>query len=674
MEEEADNVQVVGENSQRHLDTNITRAKPRVNGLDYRQKVVRDKEKARARARMDYYKEEHLRRRQQEEVHRQPTAQVLREFVVDVELSDADRERQSRLLSRQEEQAIREGLERRRQKELEQRLLYPEVRLLDFFRHSRLVPVGRAELTNYKFKVEDPEPITELVIDWENPKDAVAGVLLRDEVERELEHRNRYLKWHRSTTDIADLNLYGQPADAFERMWTPMVSDNPIFAAYRELLLELKMECVKSTKKLAACKNCFTVFSPSFPDEFLHRLSKPFRGATDKRVVKRISQNNIGMTEGDILQECFQRDALIQLAKEAGVYKKEDGIDYIRMLRVCKGKRLEDGTVAFENLTVCANADEDHPEDLIRTRFKIKNLAKGLEWLIKDLHYQRKIPHEVLRKVMNPDIHGAGLELIFRQYHRSGIPEFTSELVFRAFLIAFAKHIRTTVDQDSRQPRTHWWLGPNQTIRAWNPDKEAYEDVPFAIQYTDSRIGYANRPFNVDGIQQLSECLAAQVFVVLELYYTVDFEKKYLEEHDPFSDEIRLKDDIDDSVLDAASTLGGCESTLGLEATSAAERGGEVWKKKVGQGMMLANIAKRKPEPVECKEESILGWAAEEELKALTPAERKQRQRQEKKAQLSEKELIEAKKKLAEERKLQREKKKATQEAERQALAKNASH
>lgn len=673
MEEEADNVQVVGENSQRHLDANTIKAKPRINGLDYRQKVVRDKEKARARTRMDQYKEEHLARRQQEEDRRQPIAQVLRELIVDAQLSDADRDRQSRLLSKQEEQTIRQVLERRRQEEAEHKLLYPEVQLLDFFRHSKLVPIGRAELTNYKPKVEDHEPITELVIDWENPKDVVAGVLLRSEVEHELEHRNRYLKWHRSTTDIADLNLYGQPADAFERMWTPLVSDNPIFAAYREVLLELKMDCVKSTKKLAGCKQCFTIFTPRFPDEFLHKLSKPFRGATDKREVKRRSRNSLNMEE-DTLQECFQRDALIQLAKEAGVYKKEDGIDYIRMLRVCKGKRLRDGTVVFENLTVCANADEDNPEDLMRTRFKIKNLAKGLEWLIKDLYYQRKIPHEVLRKVMNPDIHGAGLELIFRQYHRSGIPEFASELVFRAFLIAFAKHIRTSVDQDSRQPRTHWWLGPNQTIRAWNPDKEAYEDVPFAIQYTDSRIGYANRLFNVDGIQQLSECLAAQVFVVLELYYTIDFEKEYLEEHDPFSDEIRLKDDIDDSVLDGASTLGGCESTLGLHATSAIGRGGEAWRKKVSQGVMLA---KRKPELLEDKEESILGLAPGGDLAALTPAERKQKQRRELESQLSEKQLADLKKKESADRKLRREnqKKKATEEEKkRQELAKKANH
>ena len=83
------------------------------------------------------------------------------------------------------------------------------------------------------------------------------------------------------TISVADMKIEDQTPDVFQRQWTPVQDDNPIWRAYSAMLRGSKESCQKGKRPLSACKNCFTIFLPTFPeDDFhLHKLSTNFRTA-----------------------------------------------------------------------------------------------------------------------------------------------------------------------------------------------------------------------------------------------------------------------------------------------------------------------------------------------------------------------------------------------------------
>lgn len=114
--------------------------------------------------------------------------------------------------------------------------------------------------------------------------------------------------------------------------------------------------------------------------------------------------------------------------------------------------------------------------------------------------------------------HGAGMVSFFNQY-RHLVPEFKDEFIFRGFLIAFGRHVRSTIDKNFGDLEiTHWWKGQLDD-KGRNVER----------MFLDSSQGGIYRVFNEQGRQRLSLYLAEQTFISLEQYFIVGSHRSFLE-------------------------------------------------------------------------------------------------------------------------------------------------
>jgi hypothetical protein len=483
---------------------------------------------------------------------------------------------------------------------------HPATRWFKFFEQSKLSIQKTEEICEKS--IED-EGSVELPINWDDPEDPVATSLIRQEVFSQKEQRECQAKTIKFTTSLADLKLEDQSLDVFERMWTPISDNNPVFRAYRALLKNLKEKSESTNKQLSACQKCFTVFRLKFPvaDHHLHIPSSAFKTAVNSKVVDRTNEEISGLSNEESTRQCFQKNALVALAIEAGAYKMENGVEYIKMLRVSEGKRHRDGHVEYDRREICGNSDitEAH-EEVANTKFRIAGFAKGLLAVIVDIFFVKK---GVPKQFIYPLLHGAGLEDLFR-YYRYLVPEFRSELIFRGFLIAFGNHVRSTLDLDSSSyPVTHWWRGA--------PQMKGQK-----MFFIDSSRSNARSEFDVKGRAILAHNLAERTFKVLEIFFTTQKYSEYLTKYISSSKLIEGKDKdvcIDDSLLNDASTHDGCESISEFKQKELLDIDEiEIMRRvKISKTM----LAKRNPKLREDEDIDLPYWFPQEEQKAMTPAE-----------------------------------------------------
>jgi len=116
-------------------------------------------------------------------------------------------------------------------------------------------------------------------------------------------------------------------------------------------------------------------------------------------------------------------------------------------------------------------------------------------------------------RILKPQHVGAGLIDLFRHY-RDLVPEFKEDLLFRAFLIAFQSHVKTTLELDwTDYPKAHWWKG------------SGYDQSTF---FVDSGRGNAFAAFDEDGRQRLADNLADSTLKVIKMYQVCGFRQDYL--------------------------------------------------------------------------------------------------------------------------------------------------
>jgi hypothetical protein len=186
------------------------------------------------------------------------------------------------------------------------------------------------------------------------------------------------------TTDLADLQIDKQPMDVFQRMWTLVSLDNPIWNYYRRLLRDLKEKRSKCHRELAACSRCMTIFFPFFPDDHhLHKSSKTFKTAVDDRRVNTCLNTMVEAPKERVIYESSTYQALVSLAKEAKAYKKDSTGEYIKLVRFANGTRNHRGKGNYEQLEMCENCDVEFDlKEEARKRFKVQNLGAGILNLI----------------------------------------------------------------------------------------------------------------------------------------------------------------------------------------------------------------------------------------------------------------------------------------------------
>ena len=189
-----------------------------------------------------------------------------------------------------------------------------------------------------------------------------------------------------STMEISAIKLEEQHPDVFQRQWTQIDQSNPIWRAYCAMLRSSKESAEKAKRTIAACCNCMTLFIPAFPeDDFhLHKLSTNFKTATNKKTIRFCDQKWLSNSESERrIEESFQYKALTALAREAGAYKKENGVEYIKLLRVVHGVRSQRGQTYFKLSEVCENADfEEPPAEVSAEKLKLQLLASDILKLI----------------------------------------------------------------------------------------------------------------------------------------------------------------------------------------------------------------------------------------------------------------------------------------------------
>ena len=181
------------------------------------------------------------------------------------------------------------------------------------------------------------------------------------------------------TISTSDMKMEDQPPDVFQRQWTPVQEDNPVWRAYSAMLRGSKESSQNSKRPLSACKNCFTLFLPTFPeDDFhLHKPSVNFRTAIHKKAIRYCDERCLNEADSSKkLEKSFQYRALIGLAQEAGAFKREQGVDYIKLIRVVRGVRHHRERPSFEPTEVCENADVEQPvAEVSEEKLMIEQLA-----------------------------------------------------------------------------------------------------------------------------------------------------------------------------------------------------------------------------------------------------------------------------------------------------------
>lgn len=267
--------------------------------------------------------------------------------------------------------------------------VHPEIKYAEFLRtqkESKPSPtksIAMASTAAMTVMVEDAKELNESSV--ADATHMVHDLILQEEIRTANAKRS-----HQTTTDLADLQLETQPADVFQRMWTLVDEDNPIWRKYRVLVCKHTTGFGKARRQASACGACMTIFYPQFPDDFhLHRKSQGFKTAIDGRVTDS-NREAVVEAEGDEneLREGTAYKALIALAKEAKAYKKEadaDGVlrEYIKMVRFVKGVRMAAGGAKYMHVEICERCEvEGDIQEAAKQKYKVKGLADGIIQLI----------------------------------------------------------------------------------------------------------------------------------------------------------------------------------------------------------------------------------------------------------------------------------------------------
>jgi hypothetical protein len=212
----------------------------------------------------------------------------------------------------------------------------------------------------------------------EEPKEDDALKLMESLIKQEKFRQISLNKASYTTEQLKDADCFKQPANVFERMWTPICNDNPVYMRYIELLTEYKTEAIRKNRQLAVCSQCMTFFFPSFPSDFhLHASSQAVRRALDQKKIKK--SGGLCSDEDQNIPEIVWRNALLALAKEAKAYKSDNGFDYIKLIRIAEGTQKSSGGAKYDRFEMCENHDSGL--DLVDNApkvFKTKSLAAGI--------------------------------------------------------------------------------------------------------------------------------------------------------------------------------------------------------------------------------------------------------------------------------------------------------
>lgn len=303
--------------------------------------------------------------------------------IEDEELADLTasfREAQTQRLRKQEDDYVAQLDRVKKQaslrKQAAETFVHPEIRMREVFQAKQLLQTPTHSTTVGSIAEESAECCDDLEAD--------ATHLVHQLILQEKARQANMQRADQSTTDLSDMRLEHQPANVFERMWTPVCEDNPIWRRYRQLFNEMRRSRTAKHQQLAACASCMTIFTPFFPADFhLHRLSKGFKTAADERRFSACVEAVVEADEDAGFYESPTYKALVELAKEAKAYKKDGGDEYIKLLRVVQGVRSHRGKGKYDRLEICENFEvESDLQEVAKKRFKVQTLAGGILELI----------------------------------------------------------------------------------------------------------------------------------------------------------------------------------------------------------------------------------------------------------------------------------------------------
>ena len=303
--------------------------------------------------------------------------------IEDEELADLTasfREAQTQRLRKLEADYVAQLEKAKKQASLRQQaadtFTHPEIRMREVFQAKQLLQTPTHSTTVGSIAEESAESCDDLEADATH---LVHQLILQEKVRQANIHTA-----DQSTIDLSDMRLEYQPANVFERMWTPVCEDNPIWRRYRQLFNEMRRSRTAKHQQLAACAACMTIFTPFFPADFhLHRLSKGFKTAADERRFSACVEAVVEADEDAGFYESPTYKALVALAKEANAYKKDGGDEYIKLLRVVQGVRSHRGKGKYDRLEICENCEvESDLQESAKKRFKVQTLARGILELV----------------------------------------------------------------------------------------------------------------------------------------------------------------------------------------------------------------------------------------------------------------------------------------------------
>jgi hypothetical protein len=295
-------------------------------------------------------------------------------------LTASFREAQTQRLRKQEADYVAQLEKAKKQASLRQQaadtFVHPEIRMREVFQAKQLPQTPTHSTTVGSIAEESAESCDDLEAD--------ATHLVHQLILQEKARQANMQRADQSTTDLSDMRLEHQPANVFERMWTPVCEDNPIWRRYRQLFNEMRRSRTAKHQQLAACASCMTIFTPFFPAGFhLHRLSKGFKTAADERRFSACVEAVVEADEDAGFYESPTYKALVALAKEAKAYKKDGGDEYIKLLRVVQGVRSHRGKGKYDRLEICENCEvESDLQEAAKKRFKVQTLARGILELV----------------------------------------------------------------------------------------------------------------------------------------------------------------------------------------------------------------------------------------------------------------------------------------------------
>lgn len=166
-------------------------------------------------------------------------------------------------------------------------------------------------------------------------------------------------------------------------MWTPITNTNPVWREYcstlRELLLVTKKD--NARRSVSGCKNCFSIFYPFNPNETtLHFVSLSFRSALDARTSDIRRAWVVEMCDEDMRQS-LEYKLLVGLAKESGAFKIENGVEFVRLLRIVKGNR-QANTQEYDPYEVCENYPAAEIGVVVEEMTRVNQLASDIRHVI----------------------------------------------------------------------------------------------------------------------------------------------------------------------------------------------------------------------------------------------------------------------------------------------------